>query len=132
MKKVWTNGCYDILHVGHVKLFKYAKSLGDKLIVGIDSDSRVKELKGISRPINNQYDRQEVLLSNQYIDEVVIFNSADDLRNLIKTNDIHTIVVGEEYRNKEVIGSEYCQNTMFFKRFKGLSSTRILDEINKR
>ena len=132
MKKVWTNGCYDILHVGHIKLFKYAKSLGDKLIVGIDSDSRVKELKGISRPINNQYDRQEVLLSNQYIDEVVIFNSADDLRNLIKTNDIHTIVVGEEYRNKEVIGSEYCQNTMFFKRFKGLSSTTILDEINKR
>ena len=74
-------------------------------MVGVDSDSRVKELKGMSRPINNQYDRQEVLLSNQYVDEVVIFNSADDLRNLIKTNDIHTMVGGEEYRNKEVIGS---------------------------
>ena len=130
MKKVWTNGCYDILHVGHIKLFKYAKSLGDTLMVGVDSDSRVKELKGMSRPINNQYDRQEVLLSNQYVDEVVIFNSADDLRNLIKTNDIHTMVVGEEYRNKEVIGSEHCQEVMFFTKIKGLSSTQILDEIN--
>ena len=119
MKKVWTNGCYDILHVGHIKLFKYAKSLGDTLMVGVDSDSRVKELKGMSRPINNQY-----------VDEVVIFNSADDLRNLIKTNDIHTMVVGEEYRNKEVIGSEHCQEVMFFTKIKGLSSTQILDEIN--
>ena len=99
-------------------------------MVGVDSDSRVKELKGMSRPINNQYDRQEVLLSNQYVDEVVIFNSADDLRNLIKTNDIHTMVVGEEYRNKEVVGSEHCPEVIFFTKIKGLSSTRILDEIN--
>ena len=132
MKNVWTNGCYDILHVGHVRLFKYAKALGDQLIVGIDSDSRVQKLKGSDRPINNQDHRKEMLLSNKYIDEVIIFNSSDELRNLIRTNAIHTMVVGEEYRNKEVIGSEYCQNTMFFKRFKGLSSTRILDEINKR
>lgn len=131
MKTIWTNGCYDILHVGHVKLLKYAKSLGDRLIVGIDSDSRVRDMKGISRPINNQDDRQEMLQSNQYVDEVVIFNSDDELRNLIKIYDIHTMVVGDEYRNKEVIGSENCHTTVYFKKFKGLSSTRILNEIHK-
>ena len=131
MKTIWTNGCYDILHVGHVKLLKYAKSLGDRLIVGIDSDSRVIDMKGISRTINNQDDRQEMLQSNQYVDEVVIFNSDDELRNLIKIYDIHTMVVGDEYRNKEVIGSENCHTTVYFKKFKGLSSTRILNEIHK-
>lgn len=131
MKTIWTNGCYDILHVGHVKLLKYAKSLGDRLIVGIDSDSRVRDMKGISRPINNQDDRQEMLQSNQYVDDVVIFNSDDELRNLIKIYDIHTMVVGDEYRNKEVIGSENCHTTVYFKKFKGLSSTRILNEIHK-
>ena len=131
MKTIWTNGCYDILHVGHVKLLKYAKSLGDRLIVGIDSDIRVRDMKGISRPINNQDDRQEMLQSNQYVDEVVIFNSDDELRNLIKIYDIHTMVVGDEYRNKEVIGSENCHTTVYFKKFKGLSSTRILNEIHK-
>ena len=130
MKNVWTNGCYDILHVGHVRLFKYAKALGDQLIVGIDSDSRVQKLKGSDRPINNQDHRKEMLLSNKYIDEVIIFNSSDELRNLIRTNAIHTMVVGEEYRNKEVIGSEHCQEVMFFTKIKGLSSTQILDEIN--
>ena len=119
MKTIWTNGCYDILHVGHVKLLKYAKSLGDRLIVGIDSDSRVRDMKGISRPINNQDDRQEMLQSNQYVDEVVIFNSDDELRNLIKIYDIHTMVVGDEYRIKEVIGSENCHTTVYFKKFKG-------------
>lgn len=130
MKKVWTNGCYDILHVGHVRLFKYAKALGDQLIVGIDSDSRVQKLKGSDRPINNQDHRKEMLLSNKYIDEVIIFNSSDELRNLIRTNAIHTMVVGEEYRNKEVVGSEHCPEVIFFTKIKGLSSTRILDEIN--
>ena len=126
---MWTNGCYDILHVGHMRLFKYAKSLGHKLIVGIDSDSRVQELKGPNRPINNQDHRKEMLLSNKYIDEVVVFNSSDELRNLIKKNNIDVMVVGKEYENKEVIGAEHCEEVMFFTKIKGLSSTRILDEI---
>ena len=71
-----------------------------------------------------------MLLSNKYIDEVIIFNSSDELLNLIRKNAIHTMVVGEEYRNKEVVGSEHCPEVIFFTKIKGLSSTRILDEIN--
>ena len=88
MVRVWTNGCFDVLHRGHIEMFKYAKSLGDKLIVGIYSDIRVKELKGFNRPINNQEYRKEMLLSNKYVDDVLIFHSSEELRNLIKVNDI--------------------------------------------
>ena len=67
MKKVWTNGCFDILHRGHIELFKYAKSLGDKLVVGIDSDDKVKKDKGEERPINCVKDRKYILESIKYI-----------------------------------------------------------------
>ena len=77
MKKIWINGCFDVLHRGHVELFKYAKSLGDKLIVGIDADSRVRMMKGSSRPINNQDDRKFFLESLRYVDEVRIFDDED-------------------------------------------------------
>ena len=81
---VWTNGCFDILHRGHIELFKYAKSLGNRLIVGVDTDEKVKLDKGKNRPINNIGDRVTMLESIRYIDEVVWFDSTDGLRNLIK------------------------------------------------
>ena len=80
---IWTNGCYDILHVGHIALFKYAKSLGGNLIVGIDSDDRVNKLKGNGRPINNQNDRKEMLESIKFIDEVIIFNTKEEMCDLL-------------------------------------------------
>ena len=72
MKKIFVNGCFDILHRGHIELFKYAKSLGDILFVGIDTDERVKKAKGNERPFNNQDDRKYLLESIKYIDEVFI------------------------------------------------------------
>ena len=75
MKKIWTNGCFDVLHRGHLEMFKYAKSLGDYLIVGIDQDERVRASKGISRPVNNENDRKFILESIKYIDEVVMFST---------------------------------------------------------
>ena len=81
MKKIFVNGCFDILHRGHIELFQFAASLGDKLIVGIDSDERVKKSKGISRPFNNQDDRAFFLESIKYIDEIYIFDSSEDLSN---------------------------------------------------
>jgi len=74
-KIVWTNGCFDILHRGHIELFKYAKSLGDTLLVGVDSDFKVKQDKGEDRPFNNEEDRIELLNSIRYIDKVFLFNT---------------------------------------------------------
>lgn len=129
MKNIWTNGCFDILHIGHIELFKFAKSLGDKLIVGIDSDQRVKHLKGEHRPINNQCSRKTFLESIIYIDKVVIFSSEDELRTTIKTMNIDTIVVGDDYRNKYVVGSEYS-NVKFFPKISGISTTSILSSVS--
>ena len=109
MKKVFVNGCFDILHIGHVRLFDYAKIFGDQLIVAIDSDKRVKELKGDSRPINNQNDRKEMLLSNKNIDHVFIFDSAEELEDLIFDISPNVMIVGDEYKDKKVIGGEYAK-----------------------
>ena len=79
MKVIWTNGCFDIIHRGHIELFKYARSIGDILIVGIDEDNRVKQSKGAHRPINCLEDRKFVLQSIEYIDKVVSFGTDKEL-----------------------------------------------------
>ncbi len=124
---VWVNGCFDVLHIGHIELFKWAKSQGDCLIVGIDSDKRVKGLKGDGRPFNNQNDRYQMLKSIRYIDEVVIFSSEEELRKNITNHNIHTMVVGDEYKDKEVIGSENAKEVLFFSKIPNYSTTNILE-----
>jgi len=86
MRKIWTNGCFDILHIGHIKMLEAAKSRGDYLVVGIDSDSRVKELKGKDRPFNNQENRKAFLESIRFVDEVVVFESAQHLEDTVLSN----------------------------------------------
>lgn len=125
---IWTNGCFDILHIGHIELFKFAKSLGDQLIVGIDSDQRIKSLKGESRPINNQHDRKGFLESIKYIDKVVIFDTEDALRGCIQNLQIQAIVVGSDYADKPIIGSEYAK-VKIFPRIPNISTTNILGSI---
>lgn len=129
MKKVvWTNGCFDILHLGHLRLLEYAKSRGDFLIVGIDSDERVRQLKGKQRPINNEFFRKEMLESIRWVDNVVVFSSDNQLENLIQYN-VDLIVVGSDYINKHVIGSEHAEID-FFDRIDGFSTTEIIEKIN--
>ncbi len=128
MKYTWSNGCYDILHVGHIRLLEYAKSIGDKLIVGIDSDKRIKSSKGESRPINNEQDRKFVLESIRFVDEVVVFDTSDQLAEYIKNLNIATIVVGDDYKDKYVIGSEYA-NVIFFPKLPNISTSSILKKI---
>ena len=128
-KLVFVNGCFDILHVGHIELFKYARSLGSKLVVAIDSDRRVKESKGASRPINNSDTRRTILLSIRYIDAVYIFDSSDELTNLIKELEPDIMVVGSDWKNKKVIGSEYAKEVKFFKRIPEYSTTKTIERI---
>lgn len=129
---VFINGCFDILHRGHIEMFKYAKSVGDKLIVAIDSDSRVKSLKGSSRPVNNQDDRAFMLSSIKYIDEVKIFDTEIDLEKLTLQLKPDIMIVGSDYRNKIVIGSEYAKQLQFFDRIDGYATTKIIQSIANR
>ena len=127
-KKIWTNGCFDILHIGHIKMLQYARSLGDNLIVGIDSDRRVKELKGASRPINNQNDRKEFLLALSCVDNVFIFDSKEEMCNILQKEDIKDLVIGEEYKDKKITGQNIVKCIHFFKKVKNFSTTSIIDK----
>ena len=124
--KVWTNGCFDILHRGHIELFKYAKSLGDELVVGIDTDEKVKLDKGEDRPINNLQDRMYMLQSIKYIDKVIPFDSTDELDRTIKWIKPHIMVIGSDWKDKKVIGKKWAEKLVFFDRVGNYSTTKIL------
>ncbi len=132
MKKIFVNGCFDILHRGHIELFRYAKSLGAYLLVGIDSDYRVKQLKGEFRPINGEKDRKFMLESIRHIDEVVIFNTSTDLENVVKKYSPDVMVLGSDYRDKTIIGSEYAKELKFFERIDEYSTSRTIKNISNR
>jgi len=125
MRKIWTNGCFDILHIGHIKMLEAAKSRGDYLVVGIDSDSRVKELKGKDRPFNSQENRKAFLESIRFVDEVVVFESAQHLEDMVLSMGISEIVVGEEYKDREVVGSIHTP-VFFFPRIGDHATSKIL------
>ena len=128
MDIIWTNGCYDILHRWHLELFKYAKSLGDKLIVGIDSDIKVRDSKGDGRPVNNQEDRKFFLESLIYVDEVVIFNTAEELEGRVEAIRPKFIVIGSDYKDKIVVGKQHAkEGVKFFERIGEYSTTNILN-----
>jgi len=125
--KIWINGCFDVLHRGHIELFKFAKSQGDYLLVAIDSDDRVKASKGPERPINNQIDRKFFLESIRYIDEVVVFDSEKDLINKVKNYQPDHMIIGSDWQGKRVIGAEHAKNLVFFDRIGDYSTTKILE-----
>ena len=108
-KVVFTNGCFDILHAGHVDYLQKAADLGDVLIVGLNSDSSVRRLKGDSRPINNQEDRAKVLCSLSFVDYVVIFDEDTPL-HLIETIKPNVLVKGGDYKPEEVVGRKEVEN----------------------
>ena len=125
-KVIWTNGCFDVLHRGHIELFRYAKSLGDWLVVGIDTDERVRAAKGATRPFNTIKDRVMLLESIKYIDEIRVFDHDDELDTQVLLSGAEIMVVGSDYKDKEVIGSRHVQEVRFFDRIGGYSTTNIL------
>lgn len=128
-KIIWVNGCFDIIHPGHIEILKYARSKGDFLIVGIDSDERVSALKGNNRPINNQDSRKIILESIRYVDEVVVFSSESGMCNLLVNKKVDLIVIGDEYIGRKITGSELCE-IEFFNKIPNLSTTAIVNKIN--
>jgi rfaE bifunctional protein nucleotidyltransferase chain/domain len=132
MKTVFVNGTFDVLHRGHLELLNYAKSLGEFLYVGIDTDERIKELKGPTRPIINQDDRSFFLRMLKPVSQVELFSTDEELENLIKGFNPDIMVVGSDYKNKRVIGSEYAKQLLFFDRIDEYSSTKIIQGIINR
>ena len=129
MIRIIVNGTFDILHVGHIELLEYAKTLGDHLIVAIDADQRVKKLKGLNRPIIDEKNRKRVLESIRWIDEVIIFDSDDDLIKIIKSCDI--MVKGSDYREKSIIGEDLIK-IVFYDRTEHSTTSIIQDIIDRR
>jgi len=124
---IFTNGCFDILHRGHIELFKYCKSIGDILIVGIDTDEKIKLDKGMSRPFNTLKDRIFLLNSIKYIDKIYSFNSCNDLENLVESIMPHVLVKGSDWRGKTVVGSRHAGEVVYFERIENYSTTKILE-----
>ena len=106
---VFTNGCFDLLHKGHIDLLYKASTYGDKLVVGINSDESVRKLKGENRPIENQNIRKKKLLKLKFVDEVPIFHESTPLK-IIKTICPNVLIKGDDYNISEIIGAEFVTN----------------------
>jgi rfaE bifunctional protein nucleotidyltransferase chain/domain len=124
---VFTNGCFDIIHKGHVRYLRQAKALGDILIVGLNSDSSVRRIKP-GRPINPEDDRAEVLSSLEMVDYVVIFDE-DTPYELIRFLRPHILVKGGDWKVEDIIGSDLVEKTVSLPYVEGVSTTEIIKKI---
>ena len=132
-KIIFTNGCFDILHPGHIHILSKAKSLGDILVVGLNSDLSVKKLKGDKRPLVSEDDRSRVLLSLRFVDYVIIFNELTPLK-VIKKIKPDFLVKGGDYNENDIVGSDivkaYGGQIEIIKFLDGYSSSNYIDNLN--
>ena len=132
-KIVFTNGCFDILHPGHIHILSKAKSLGDILVVGLNSDLSVKKLKGDKRPLVSEDDRSRVLLSLRFVDYVIIFNELTPLKVIEKIKP-DFLVKGGDYNENDVVGSDFVKayggQVEIIKFLDGYSSSNYIDNLN--
>jgi rfaE bifunctional protein nucleotidyltransferase chain/domain len=124
--KIWVNGCFDILHRGHFELFNYAKSLGNVLVVGVDSDEKITQDKGPDRPYNKLEDRVYALESLKAIDKVMVFDNKEHLEWLVEITKPDILVVGSDWKGKEIVGGQYAKEIVYFDRIGDYSTTDIL------
>ena len=132
MKIGFVNGCFDILHVGHIEMLDYAKSLCDHLVVAIDTDDRVKTTKGPKRPFNTEKDRQRMLVALKSVDETTTFSTDEELIALVEHYTPAVMVVGSDWEGKTVIGSEHAKELKFYRKIDGYSTTKILERSSSR
>ncbi len=130
----FTNGCFDIIHAGHIKYLSRAKKAADILVVGLNSDSSVKTIKGKGRPINNQHDRARVLASLSFVDYVTIFDEETPER-LIRMIRPDVLVKGADWKTKDIVGSDFVKSyggrVIRIPFVKGHSTTSIINKISK-
>lgn len=132
MKTVIVNGTFDILHPGHIAMLNTARSLGDYLVVCIDTDRRVKELKGPSRPVNDQNFRRIMLQNIKAVDVVEFFDSSEELISLFKIYKPDIIVKGSDWKGKSKTAEQYCKEIYWYDRIEEYSSTKIIESITNR
>jgi len=132
---VFTNGCFDILHRGHIEYLEFCKSLGDKVIVGLNSDSSVRRIKGDNRPINNQNNRAYVLSALKVVDYIIIFYATTSL-SLIQSISPDILVKGSDWNIEQVVGKSFVESrggdVILAPFVKGKSTTSIIDKIKSR
>lgn len=133
MTKVVVNGSFDILHVGHLRMLEFAKKIPDSyVLVLIDGDERIKELKGQDRPVNSESERQAMLEALKYVDEVKIFHSDEELTNMIEDYAPDVMVKGADYVGRHIIGREHCKEIRFFNYLNDYSTTKKIQSIINR
>jgi len=129
-KIVFTNGCFDILHAGHVSVLEFSRRQGDVLVVGMNSDASVRRLKGPTRPVNTQADRALVLAALESVSAVCIFNEDTPYR-LIRQVRPDVLVKGGDYKPEEIVGREFAKKVVRFALLKGRSTTNIIKKVNR-
>lgn len=132
MKYVMVNGTFDILHRGHLEMLKFARDQGNFLLVAIDTDRRVKELKGETRPINNQEDRKFHLMSLAFVNEVQLFDSKEELIEIMKSYKPDVYVKGSDWKSGTGTAHEYSKEVIYYDRVGDYSTTNIIQSIANR
>lgn len=132
MKTIIVNGTFDLLHPGHIAMLNTARSLGDYLVVCIDTDRRVKELKGNTRPVNDQNFRRIMLQNIKSVDIVELFDSQEDLIRLIELYKPDIMVKGSDWKGKSVVAEQYVKEIFWYDRINEYSSTKIIQSITDR
>ena len=131
-KKVFVNGTFDLLHRGHLELLNYARKQGGHVCVGIDTDDRVREKKGRTRPIHNQEERKFFLENLKSVDEVRFFSTDKELECLVKSYQPDIMIVGSDWKDKSVIGSYWAAKLIFFDRIGDYATTKTIQGITDR
>ena len=129
MTTVWTNGTFDILHPGHIELFKVARSLGDKVIVATDTDEKIKKDKGDHKPVNDLCYRVAMLEAIKYIDVVHTFGSRQELEDLIQLYEPDILLLGDDWQGGDVVGIEHAKGVRFLPRVGGYASSKTVRKI---
>lgn len=127
MKKIFVNGSFDLLHTGHLGLLWYAKALGDHLLVAIDSDERIRKAKGEDRPFNPLHIRKSIMQNLKMVDSVAVFNTDQELIDIIREFEPDIMVKGSDWKNGHIIGGEFCKEICYYERANEESTTSLIE-----